>query len=126
MRGEDQAGLFFFKQVDSNTDTTDTLKDSVKMNKASKDMGKEQVNSEEDSSPERETVKRIGAHKMILRQWPCFRKKLETGPTQKHFGPVTNRLKHMDANTLEIVVRFMYIQLVPTQLATFQDEDEEE
>ncbi|KFH72901.1 hypothetical protein MVEG_00126 [Podila verticillata NRRL 6337] len=32
----------------------------------------------------------------------------------------------MDVNTLEIVIRFMYIQLVPTQLATFQDEDEED
>ncbi|KAF9394832.1 hypothetical protein CPC16_010083 [Podila verticillata] len=58
------------------------------MTKVSKDMGKEQVNSEEVSSPE--------------------------------------RAAHMDVNTLEIVVRFMYIQLVPTQLATFQDEDEED
>lgn len=116
---------FFFNQADPNTDTTDTPK-AVKMTKVSKDMGKEQVNSKEDSSPERETVKKIGAYKMILRQWPYFRKPLESGAAQKYFAPVTIRLKHMDANTLEIVARLMYIQLVPTQLMTFQEENEEE
>lgn len=122
----------FFKQAGSNTTTTDTLKGSAKLTDSSKDMAsKEQMNNKEtDNDREHEAVedvpKKIGAHKMILWQWPYFRSLLESAPAQMTFGPVTIRLRSTDADTLTIMVRFMYIQMLPTRLSTFQDEEDDD
>ncbi|KAG0342234.1 hypothetical protein BG000_006153 [Podila horticola] len=127
---ETASWTLFFKQAGSSTNTTDTLKDSTKMIDLPKDMTKEQTYKEEtDNSREGESVAeapKIGAHKMILWQWPYFRRLLESVPAQNRFGPVTIKLKSTDADTLTIVIRFMYIQMLPTQLLTFQDEEEDD
>ncbi|KAI9231948.1 MAG: hypothetical protein BYD32DRAFT_429556 [Podila humilis] len=123
---------FFFMQAASSTTTTDSLKSSTKQTDESKDMAsKEQMNNEEtDNSRDQEAVedapKKIGAHKMILWQWPYFRTLLESAPAHKPFGPVTIRLRSTDADTLKIMIRFMYIQMLPTRLSTFQDEEDDD
>ncbi|KAG0086169.1 hypothetical protein BGZ93_000261 [Podila epicladia] len=120
---------FFFKQAGSNTNTTDTPKLSTKMTASSKNKSKEQIIKEEtDNNHEKESVadaaRKIGAHKIILGQWPFFRRLLESASAQNCFGPLTIRLRSTDMETLTIVIRFMYTQLVPTQLATFKDEED--
>ncbi|KAG0349389.1 hypothetical protein BG005_011016 [Podila minutissima] len=78
---------FFFK-AGSNTNTTDTFKDSTQITDPSKNMSMEQMNKEETDN--------------------CH----------------DEELKSTDVETLTIVIRFMYTQLVPTRLATFKDEEE--
>lgn len=119
---------FFFK-AGSNTNTTDTFKDSTQITDPSKNMSMEQMNKEEtdnchDEESVADTPKKLGAHKIVLLQWPFFRRLLESASAQNRFGPLTIRLKSTDVETLTIVIRFMYTQLVPTRLATFKDEEE--
>ncbi|KAG0035343.1 hypothetical protein BGZ82_005301 [Podila clonocystis] len=125
--------IFFFRQTGSSTNagTTDTLEDSTELTDPREDMSKGQMNKEEtENSREGESVtyapKKIGAHRMILWHWPYFRRLLESASAQNHFGPLTIRLKSTDADTLTIVIRFIYIQMLPTQLSTFQDEEDDD